>query len=333
MRLNLLVILLVSLQSIYAIDDSDSLFIEQDSTIVKDSTLIHLRLSLDSTSTQIVQIENSIINLQQQIQKVKEFGQESLEASKNNFNNSLKETKQSISKLEKSINNKFNKVYELLKIKYDSLDQSNIQLKSELDSLDSEKDAKIGSLKKDINWKFIFIISIVLLILSIIIPAVYLFKKKLGEVNYLEESINQNIQISQMLENQMTLMKKSQIEQTLGSDKKITDHRMGIQTGYEIFRMKKYLLNLGDSEINEVQKLKRAIDRLADEYESNGYEITDLTDQDYQIEMNVKVINEIENPELEKGKKIISRVIKPQISFDDQVISHAEVEVMCSDKE
>ena len=47
---------------------------------------------------------------------------------------------------------------------------------------------------------------------------------------------------------------------------------------------------------------------------------------------NLKVVNRIEDPDLAEGKKIIARMIKPTIFYQDIVLKPGEVEIRTGTK-
>ena len=59
----------------------------------------------------------------------------------------------------------------------------------------------------------------------------------------------------------------------------------------------------------------------------NGYEIIDLSGQDYTVEKTVNVINTVQSDNMHSGQRKITKMIKPQIKYNGKVISPCDVEV------
>ncbi|MDP4679010.1 MAG: hypothetical protein NWS46_01445, partial [Cyclobacteriaceae bacterium] len=59
----------------------------------------------------------------------------------------------------------------------------------------------------------------------------------------------------------------------------------------------------------------------------NGYEIPVLLDKPYNQGMRVIVTSSIPDENLSKGEEIISKIIIPQVNFNDKMIQTAQIEV------
>lgn len=82
-----------------------------------------------------------------------------------------------------------------------------------------------------------------------------------------------------------------------------------------------------DNETKGLKPLGKGIERIKANFAANGYDMVNLLDKDYEDRMNLDVINFIEDDELQEGKKIITRIIKPQVNYDGKLIQRAQVEV------
>lgn len=107
-------------------------------------------------------------------------------------------------------------------------------------------------------------------------------------------------------------------------DKEI-DHSLPIRVGEEIHRMRKRLENM-PKEIKGLDALKKALERLEDEFNNKGYEIYDLLGKPFVDGLTVHT-RFIPSDTLAIGETIITKVIKPQINFNNVIIQVAEVEV------
>ena len=81
-----------------------------------------------------------------------------------------------------------------------------------------------------------------------------------------------------------------------------------------------------DSKIKGHKNLSMAIKNIKDNYAASGYEIVEMLGKEYNDGMKV-IANFIPDEELETGKQIISRIIKPQVNFKGEMIQAAQIEV------
>ena len=82
-----------------------------------------------------------------------------------------------------------------------------------------------------------------------------------------------------------------------------------------------------DTDIKGLKPLERGIERIKANFAANGYEMVNLLKNEYDERMNIDVINFVEDDTLDSGKKIISKIIKPQVNFKGILIQRAQVEV------
>ncbi len=93
----------------------------------------------------------------------------------------------------------------------------------------------------------------------------------------------------------------------------------------EITRMRQRIINMPD-EINGLAQLLKSLDRLELELNNLGFELPILLNQPYDEGMTLKV-RFIPSDDIDSDEKRISKVIKPQINFNGQLVQIGEVEV------
>jgi hypothetical protein len=76
-----------------------------------------------------------------------------------------------------------------------------------------------------------------------------------------------------------------------------------------------------------LKPLIRAIERLKDNLLSKGYEIPELLGKPFIEGMKITIITSIPDENLEKGRDLITKIIKPQVNFNEKLIQMAQVEV------
>jgi hypothetical protein len=140
-----------------------------------------------------------------------------------------------------------------------------------------------------------------------------------------EESVKLDNKLLGVLETQLKLkQEESKSQQSISNEK--ADHSLALKVADEIVRMQKNILRM-DADIRGLKPLERGIERIQANFAANGYEMVNLLNNEYDERMNIDVINFVENDTLESGKKIISKIIKPQVNFNGILIQRAQVEV------
>jgi hypothetical protein len=140
-----------------------------------------------------------------------------------------------------------------------------------------------------------------------------------------EESLKLDNKLIEVLEKQLKVQREESNNQpTARSDK--TDHSLALKVADEIVRMQKNISKM-DADIKGIKPLEKGIERIQANFAANGYEMVNLLNSEYDERMNIDVINFIEDDTLDSGKKIISKIIKPQVNFKGVLIQRAQVEV------
>ncbi len=132
-----------------------------------------------------------------------------------------------------------------------------------------------------------------------------------------------NSKILKALEEQLKLRPQYS---TLPQPKVKEDHSLALKVADEIVRMQMNTARM-NAETKGLQPLIRSIKRIQTNFAANGYEIKTLLNTEYDIRMNVDVILFLDDESIEQGKKIITKVIKPQVNYNGVLIQRAQVEV------
>lgn len=140
-----------------------------------------------------------------------------------------------------------------------------------------------------------------------------------------EESIKLDNKLVEVLETQLKL---KQEEKPTSSTVQATeiDHSLALKVADEIVRMQKNISKM-DEETKGLKPLVKGIERIQANFASNGYEMVNLLNKDYDERMNIDVINFITDDNLTEGRKIITAIIKPQVNFNGVLIQRAQVNV------
>ena len=85
-----------------------------------------------------------------------------------------------------------------------------------------------------------------------------------------------------------------------------------------------------DPSIKGYKQLAKAVQRIKDNFLANGYEIVDMLGKPYIAGMKAAVTFVIDE-NLSRGEQVITKVIKPQINYQQQMIQAAQIEVSQSE--
>ncbi|MCB0537750.1 MAG: hypothetical protein KDE33_09495 [Bacteroidetes bacterium] len=140
-----------------------------------------------------------------------------------------------------------------------------------------------------------------------------------------EESIKLDSKLVEVLDTQLKLKQEEKQVVSSNSTSEI-DHSLALKVADEIVRMQKNISKM-DDETKGLKPLVKGIERIQANFASNGYEMVNLLNKDYDERMNIDVINFITDENLTEGRKIITSVIKPQVNYNGVLIQRAQVDV------
>lgn len=139
-----------------------------------------------------------------------------------------------------------------------------------------------------------------------------------------EESIKLDSKLVEVLDTQLKL--KQEEKQMVSANSAIEiDHSLALKVADEIVRINKNLQQM-DANTKGLKQLSGSVKRIQDNFASNGYELVEMLGKEYNEGMKV-IANFIPSEDLETGKQIITRIIKPQVNFKNEMIQSAQIEV------
>lgn len=103
------------------------------------------------------------------------------------------------------------------------------------------------------------------------------------------------------------------------------NHTLALKVADEIVRIQKNLSQM-DEGVKGLKQLNASVDRIANNFAANGYEIVNMLNKPFNEGMKVEA-NFIPSEEIAAGQQIITRIIKPQVNFENKMIQAAQVEV------
>lgn len=139
-----------------------------------------------------------------------------------------------------------------------------------------------------------------------------------------EESVKLDNKLVEVLETQLKLQQETTKSQPVASNEK-SDHSLALKVADEIIRIQKNLSRMDES-TKGLKQLNSSVKRIQDNFASNGYELVDMLGKEYKEGMKATV-NFVQDEDFEAGKRIITRIIKPQVNFKGTMIQTAQIEV------
>ena len=97
----------------------------------------------------------------------------------------------------------------------------------------------------------------------------------------------------------------------------------------EIARMENNIYHM-DKETRGLNRITHAIRNLRNNFKLMGYDIPELLGMELGDGYIIDIIAEHPDDSIEIGKRIICRVIKPRIDFNEEMIQKPSVEVKCN---
>ena len=104
------------------------------------------------------------------------------------------------------------------------------------------------------------------------------------------------------------------------------DHSLTLKVASEINLIERNI-NLMDSKVKGLKQIQASVGKLKDNLSANGYEMPELLGKQFHQGMKLIVTSSIPDENLEKGSEIISKIIIPQVNYNDKMIQTAQIEV------
>jgi hypothetical protein len=139
-----------------------------------------------------------------------------------------------------------------------------------------------------------------------------------------EESIKLDNKLVEVLETQLKL-KQEQTKVQPAASKEKADHSLALKVADEVIRIQKNLSRMDES-TKGLKQLGSSVKRIQDNFASNGYELVEMIGKEYNEGMKATV-NFVQDEDFEEGKRLITRIIKPQVNYKGTMIQTAQIEV------
>jgi hypothetical protein len=219
-----------------------------------------------------------------------------------------------------------------------ALTNSNLQamankLEMQIRQLDNKTNSDFSALSKRVNhnatlfW-ILFIIAIVLF------PAI-LFGWLRNRLTLVKTELSDQIKTSseairieiKKLDNQAfwSLDSQNELNKTEHNESEEIDHSLALKVADEIIRIQKNIRSM-DPETKGLKQLEFAVERIQDNFREKGYEMVELLNKPYHPGMKLTAKFR-DDQTLRPGEQVITRIIKPQVIYNNVIIQEAEVEV------
>ena len=127
-----------------------------------------------------------------------------------------------------------------------------------------------------------------------------------------------NLMEAQLIEQQKNILKVTpNIEPS---------HSLALKVASEINLIERNV-KLMDSKTKGLKQLIASVGKLKDNLSANGYEMPELLGKQFHQGMKVIVTSSIPDENLENGSEIISKILIPQVNYNDKMIQTAQIEV------
>ncbi|MCF8330285.1 MAG: hypothetical protein K9I37_08085 [Crocinitomicaceae bacterium] len=141
------------------------------------------------------------------------------------------------------------------------------------------------------------------------------------EESLVKEFEKQTVQI----ENQINALNSKSISSSANSASE-PDHSLALKVASEINLIERNI-SLMDAGTKGLKQLSRSVTKLKDNLAANGYEMPDLLGKPFHQGMKLIITTSIPDENLEKGSEVISKVLIPQVNYNDKMIQAAQIEV------
>ena len=235
----------------------------------------------------------------------------------------------------------FNKIIEKLKKETDSnstaisqkTNELGIKIKETSDRNDGEITKVSELLGKNSLYGIIGVLSAILLSAFIywILNKKQLSNKSdfVDQLNKTKSSIEESLinefgKQTLLMDTQLHLIEqqKNSIPNTLNLE---PDHSLALKLANQINVMENNL-NRMDQDVKGLKTLKKSISTLKDNLIANGYEMPELLGKPFNEGMKVIIASTIPDENFDKDYEVITKVLIPQVNFNDKMIQAAQIE-------
>lgn len=311
------------------------------------NTLLFFYTTEVSAQIDSAQVERRLDQIEHQLHVLKE----NYEASQTKLqelgtrDNSIQRSVNGLSTTSEKLSSQIDSLEDLLQANSNALGHLNQQLTEQKEELIGQitetrktTNKSVSELNEALSRNTLYwIIAVLAVALLSILAFVFLRKKVTDNQSSINESLastrreleQEAIRLDEKLvgvmETQMKIIqeeRKTHPESQNGEQ----DHSLALKVADEIVRIEKNISRM-DEGTKGLKQLSKAVERIRDNFASNGYEMVEMVGKAFDERMKASIVNTIPDDNLEDGEQIISRIIKPQINYKGVMIQAAQVEV------
>ena len=200
-----------------------------------------------------------------------------------------------------------------------------------MDSGFSATNTEVASLNEELsNNTLYWIISVLIVAILVLMVFVISRKQLVKQSSDLTDSIHDTRKSLEeehiKLDDKLIEILESQLKSINSKGKSNEDsHVLALKVADEIVRIQKNTSRMDES-TKGLKQLIASVKRIEDNFLANGYEIVAMLGEPFIEGINASVTF-IADDELGDGERIITKVIKPQINFNGEMIQSAQIEV------
>lgn len=293
-------------------------------------------LAIFTVSMSMAQTEDVTISSMEESINILQLKQEEMEKRLQQLSEALRKDKKEIQQMERE-NMNFHLSIDSLKVISENLERKQEvdgrKIKSKLQDTDNRVATNQSALKSRTLWGGIIIAVVIFLIVATSYYQTKQIKSDISSINEVrkaqealqsvqtrmqEESVKLDNKLLELAEKQMGTIQVATTNTT-------PDHSLTLKVADELVRIEMNLSRM-DSSIKGYKQLVKAVQRIKDNFSANGYEIVDMLGKPYNAGMKAAVTF-VTDENLEMGQQIITKIIKPQINYRQQMIQAAQIEV------
>lgn len=218
------------------------------------------------------------------------------------------------------------------------INETKANLNSRIENTETNSNQKFTDIKESLSRKSLF--GIIGVLLAIVVSGLLYWllskRQKTDKSDVIEQLSNTKSAIegslikefgkqTELMENQLLLIEQ---QRTRVSEKPNIepDHSLALKLSSEINIIERNV-NLMDVKTKGLKQLNSSIGKLKDNLAANGYEMPVMLGKPFHQGMKVIVTSSIPDENLEKDAEIITKVLIPQVNYNEIMIQTAQIEV------
>jgi hypothetical protein len=235
-------------------------------------------------------------------------------------------------------NSRIDSLGSLARYNSSAIAETGSKLDSKIVENETKANQKISDIDNLLSKKTLYAIIAVLCCVLITGLVYWLLSKRqqsdksdfIEQLNKAKSSIEENLvkefgKQTGLIDAQLHLLQKQKAT-TPASSTAEPDHSFALKVAGEINLIERNI-SLMDTKTKGLKQLQASVGKLKDNLTANGYEMPLLLGKQFHQGMKVIVASSIPDENLEKGTELISKVLIPQVNYNDKMIQTAQIEI------